>query len=116
MLVASKKNILPLPDSGTQMVSSLSSKRILYPSKNSVHIFFIFSVMFKDIVYCAFMLEALVNLSAGANNEFDVESFAGAPLIVLLTLAQVMKICEIFVQSHLAYVDPKTMLLGTNTR
>ena len=86
-------------------------RRIFLPYNNSVHIFFISSILFKNIVYFMFFNEIVVNLSVDENEE-DWELFWGIPLMCLIAITDVLKVIEMVIHSRMAYLDPRTMLIG----
>ena len=96
-----------------------SSGWTIQPSNNSVHIFFIFSLLFKDLVYFMFFFEAVLNVSVKQGDQFELleSEFGtgvefGIPLIILLVVTNIFKLVEMLINSRLAFVDPKTMMIG----
>ena len=93
-------------------LASISKRHTLYPSNDSVHIFFIFSALFKDAVYFMFFNEILLHMSIDQKGDFLWGRFFSYPIIALLVITDVLTIIEMSIQSRVAYIDPKTMTMG----
>ena len=91
------------------------SRRILYPYSNSVNTFLIFSAFFKIMVNALFMMETCISFTYEGPSKDNFRSLNepfGMPLICLLGIGHVLKIVEMIMYSRMAYLDPKTRLLG----
>ena len=91
------------------------SHRILYPYSNSVNLFFIFSAFFKIMVNSMFLMETCISFTYEGPEKDNYRRWDepfGYPLICFLSLGHVFKIVEMIMYSRMAYLDPKTRLLG----
>ena len=66
-----------------------------------------------------FFFEAVLNVSVKQGDQYELleSEFGtgiefGIPLIILLVVTNIFKLVEMLINSRLAFVDPKTMMIG----